>query len=169
MKEKKSICDSKNFETIFREHSKTVRNYIYYKCGDGNVADDVVQEAYIKLWNNCKKVEFSEALFFLKRVANNLFLNITKHKKVVLKYKQTKVSNVNIESPDYVLEEKEFKIKLQNAISDLSEKQREVFLLNRIEKKTYKEIAEFLEISVKAVEKRMHNALKKLREKINNI
>ena len=52
-------------------------------------------------------------------------------------------------------------------IANLSEKQREVFLLNRIEKKKYKEIAEMLGISVKAVEKRMHGALKSLREEIN--
>ena len=66
------------------------------------------------------------------------------------------------------MEEKEFMDKLQNAISDLTDGQREVFLLNRIDKKTYKEIAEMLEISVKAVEKRMHGALVKLRGKIGN-
>ena len=59
--------------------------------------------------------------------------------------------------------------KLQNAISDLKEGQREVFLLSRIDKKTYKEIAEMLSISVKAVEKRMTLALKQLREKVGNI
>jgi RNA polymerase sigma-70 factor (ECF subfamily) len=49
----------------------------------------------------------------------------------------------------------------------LPEKQRLVFLLSRIEKMTYKEIAELLDISVKAVEKRMHKALVSLRESIS--
>ena len=53
---------------------------------------------------------------------------------------------------------------LIDAIADLPENQRIVFLMNRLDKKTYKEIAELLDISVKAVEKRMHKALKELRK-----
>lgn len=169
LESKKSICESKNFEMLFKQHSKTLRNYIFYKCGDVNLAEDLVQEAYIKLWNNCKKIPFANALFFLKRVANNAFLNVVKHKKVVLQHEQTQESEVDIESPEFLLEEKEFMQKLERAIASLSEKQREVFLLNRIDKKTYSEIAVFLNISKKAVEKRMRNALKFLREEIGDV
>ena len=169
MKPEKSVCESKNFDALFKQHSRTLRNYIYYKCGDASLAEDLVQEAYIKLWNNCKKIPFAKALFFLKRVANNAFLNVVKHKKVVLQHEQIKKSEVDIESPQFILEEKEFMQKLENAIASLSEKQREVFLLNRIDKKTYSEIAVFLDISKKAVEKRMHNALKVLRKEIGDI
>lgn len=169
MKTKKSICESKNFDVIFKQHSRTLRNYIYYKCGDSDLAEDLVQEAYIKLWDNCKKVPFEKALFFLKKVATNTFLNIVKHKKIVLKHQKTTKSDVDNQSPEFLLEEKEFMIKLENAIASLSEKQREVYLLNRIDKKTYSEIAIFLGISRKAVEKRMHNALKSLRKEIGNI
>ena len=49
------------------------------------------------------------------------------------------------------------------------EKQKEVFLLSRIEKMKYREIAEMLGISVKAVEKRMHLALLEMEEKIGNV
>ena len=169
MKPEKSVCETRNFDALFRQHSRTLRNYIYYKCGDANLAEDMVQEAYIKLWNNCKTIPFANALFFLKRVANNAFLNVVKHKKIVLQHEQTKKSEIDVESPEYLLEEKEFMQKLENAIAGLSEKQREVFLLNRIDKKTYAEIAVFLDISKKAVEKRMHNALKVLRKEIGNI
>ncbi|WP_420571482.1 RNA polymerase sigma factor [Kordia sp.] len=169
MKPEKSVCESKNFEALFKKHSRTLRNYIFYKCGDANLAEDLVQEAYIKLWNNCKKIPFANALFFLKRVANNAFLNVVKHKKVVLQHEQIKKSEVDVESPEFLLEEKEFMKKLENAIANLSEKQREVFLLNRIDKKTYAEIAVFLDISKKAVEKRMRNALKFLRKEIGDI
>jgi RNA polymerase sigma-70 factor (ECF subfamily) len=87
----------------------------------------------------------------------------------VLKYNQIGRKEATNETPEFLLEEKEFLDKLQVAISDLKEGQREVFLLNRIDKKTYKEIAEMLEISVKAVEKRMHLALVQLREKVGKI
>ena len=68
-----------------------------------------------------------------------------------------------IQSPEFLLEEKEFKQKLEDTIADLPEKQRVVFLLSRIDKKTYKEIAEIVGISKQAVEKRMYNALDTLR------
>ena len=86
-------------------------------------------------------------------------------KKVVLSYNLIGRKETTNESPEFIMEEKEFMDKLQNAISDLKDGQREVFLLNRIDKKTYKEISELLSISVKAVEKRMHLALKQLRRK----
>jgi len=165
----KSVCESKNFEALFNAHSTTLRNYIYYKAGDKNLAEDVVQESFISLWKNCNKVVYDQALFFLKRIANNKFLNVVKHNKVVLNYSKQKLSEVNNQSPEFVLEEKEFMAKLKSVIESLPEKQREVFLLNRIDKKTYKEIAALLDLSVKAVEKRMGNALKIIREKIGDI
>jgi RNA polymerase sigma factor (sigma-70 family) len=67
-------------------------------------------------------------------------------------------------TPQVILEGEEFKARLTAAIADLPEGQRTVFLLNRTEQKTYKEIAELLGISVKAVEKRMHKALLNLRQ-----
>ena len=61
------------------------------------------------------------------------------------------------------MEEEEFRLRLEKAIAELPEKNRVVFLMNRIDKLTYKEIADQLNLSVKAVEKRMHKALLKLR------
>jgi len=49
----------------------------------------------------------------------------------------------------------------------LSEKQRTAFLLHRIDNRSYKEIAEILNISVKAVEKRMQKALEGMRKQID--
>lgn len=112
---------------------------------------------------------FEKAKGFLCTVANNLFLNQVARQKVRLEYTKLPHSNKNIESPDFVMEEKEFMNKLQDAIAELPDGQREVFLLNRIDKKTYTEIAEMLGVSVKAVEKRMHNALKKMRILVKNI
>jgi RNA polymerase sigma-70 factor (ECF subfamily) len=169
MEDKESICKPKVFEKVFNTHSETLRNFMYYKCGDKDLAEDFVQEAFVKLWNNCAKVLMEKAKSYLFTVANNLFLNEVAHKKVVLKHQQTITTHHTNLSPEFLLEEKEFMQKLQNAIAELSEKEREVFLLNRIDKKKYKEIAELLDISIKTVEKRMSLALKALREKIGNI
>lgn len=169
MEKNQSICEPKIFEEVYNSQASTLRNFMYYKCGDTATADDFVQEAFVKLWKNCAKVLVEKAKSFLFTVANNLFLNDYSHKKVVLKHQQQKTINYSNETPEFLLEEKEFMVKLQNAIADLPEKQREVFLLNRIDKKKYREIAELLDISIKTVEKRMSLALKTLRKKIGKI
>jgi RNA polymerase sigma factor (sigma-70 family) len=67
-------------------------------------------------------------------------------------------------SPEDELREKEFQEQLETAIAGLPDGAREVFLLNRMDGLKYREIAVLLNISQKAVEKRMHRALVELRE-----
>jgi len=111
-----------------------------------------------------------KAKSYLYTVATNTALNKIAHKKVVLAYAQnTTVRAVTNENPEFVYEEDEFRDKLQNAIGNLSEAQRTAFLMNRIDGKKYHEIAEILEISVKAVEKRISGALVSLRREIGSI
>lgn len=158
-----SICNEKVFEAVFLQHSKALHHFLYYKTGDAASAEDLMQDAFIRLWNNCRKVVVAKAKSYLFTVANNLFLDKVKHHKVVLKFQQTPQKTATAESPEYLMEEKEFKARLENAISQLPAKQRSVFLLNRIDKKTYKEIAKLEGVSVKAIEKRMGKALATLR------
>lgn len=166
----KSVCEQENFLEIFNKNSQTLRNYIYYKCGNTQQAEDIVQESYIKLWNNCSKIVFEKAKSFLYTVANNHFLNEIAHKKVVLEHQKRNITpdKTNM-TPEFILEEKEFYIKLKKAIADLPEKQREVFLLSRIDKKKYVEISKIVGISVKTVEKRMSKALFTLKDKIGKV
>ena len=123
-----------------------------------------MQDAFVKLWKDCAKVTFEKAKSFLYTVAKNTFLNQVKHQKIVLKFEKRGHSQLNQESPQYLLEESEFKLKLETAIAALPEDQRVVFLMNRIDKMKYREIAEHLNLSVKAIEKRMHKALVELRK-----
>jgi len=161
------ICKEAVFSKVYNDYNREIWRFIYYKCGDQAQADDLVQDAFIKLWKNCAKTPIQKAKSFLYTITNNAFLNEVAHKKVVLKYTQSKVDRMNNESPEYLLEEKEYQKKIEDAISDLTEGQRVAFLLNRIEGKKYTEIAELLGISVKAVEKRMSLALASLRQKFD--
>lgn len=170
MSDKPNLCEEANFNTFYLKHIQSASNFAYYKCGDQSGALDLVQEAFSKIWENCSKIDFNKAKTYLFTTVNNLFLNAVKHHKVVMEYaKAVPYMEATNQSPEYVLEEEEFKQKLQRAISGLTDAQREVFLLNRIEGKKYREIADLLEISQKAVEKRMSGALKSLRESIENI
>jgi RNA polymerase sigma-70 factor (ECF subfamily) len=164
-----SVCNTHTFKKIYDTHADHLFGFILYKCGDKDLAKDLVQETFVRLWTNCSKVIQDKAKSFLFTVGNNLFLDDYAHKKVVLKHQKLAVKTVNEETPEYVLEEQEFLKKLNDAIAGLSVKQREVFLMNRIDKKKYKDIAEELDITVKAVEKRMTSALKTLRTQIKGI
>ena len=127
-----------------------------------------MQEAFVKLWQNCASVPIEKAKSYLYTIANNSSLNEIKHQKVVLQYENnfTGLDKTN-ENPEYILEEKQFKTKLLKAIEDLNETQRVAFLMHRIDGKKYSEIADELNISVKAVEKRIHLALVELRKTID--
>lgn len=161
------ICEEKAFATFFKANAKILTNYLYYKFGNADQASDMAQDAFIKLWENCANVPPEKAKSYLYTVANNGSLNQIAHQKVVLSYAQkSNVSGTTLESPEFVMEEQQFQIKLQNAINNLSETQRAAFLLHRIDGKKYAEIAAVLGIGIKAVEKRISGALVSLRKEI---
>lgn len=168
-KKDQQVCEDATFASIFREQAEGLRNFLYYRCGNIQQAEDLVQEAFSKLWINCAKVGLEKSKSYLFTVAKNLFFNQVEHQKVVLRYEKDQGTSVTAESPQFILEEKEFAQLLNEAIANLPENQRIVFLMNRIDKKTYKEIAVLLDISVKAVEKRMHKALVALRKVYNKV
>lgn len=164
-----NICNESLFAKVFTKYAEDLHNFLYFKFGDRLNPKDKVQEAFIKLWENCSKVSPEKAKSYLYTVANNLMLNEAAHQKVVLKFQQHKPKEHTNESPEFVMQENEYRQKLQTAISKLTEAERVAFLLNRVEGKRHKEIAEILEIGTKAVEKRIYSALKKLRKEIDGI
>lgn len=166
---KQNVCEDVLFQELFKTHSRDLYKFLYYKFGEENNPEDLVQEAFIKLWNNCDKVLPEKARSFLFTVANNQMLNDLAKKKTVIKHRQEKPKAYTHETPEFMYEENEYMNKLQTAIESLSEPQRVAFLLNRIEGKRHEEIAEMLGISRKAVEKRIYAALATLREKIGDI
>ena len=164
-----SVCREKVFNEIFREHSADLHKFLYYKYGSENNPADLVQEAFLKLWNNCARVMPEKARAFLFTVANNQMLNDLSRKKTVLNYSRQHPDPVLVEGPDFALEEKEYLGRLQKAIEELSDEQRVTFLLSRVEGKKHREIAEMLDISQKAVEKRIYKALAVLRTKLGEL
>lgn len=163
-----SVCEELTYKSIFKEHSKALRNFIYYKCGDLDRAKDIMQDAMIKLWENCAKVELSKAKSFLFTVSQRQMIDEIRHDKVKLQFSK-KVETGSVSDPSQELIKKEFEAKLMQSISDMPETQREAFLMNRMDNMSYKEIAETLDISVKAVEKRIHLALLFLKDKVEEL
>ncbi len=165
----KSVCKDNNYQELYESHGENLRNFLYYKSGDLAKAEDWSHEAFIKLWENCKQVVFEKAKSYLFTVGNNLFLNNIRHNKVVLEFEKDNIESNSTMNPEMVLREKEFKTILEQAISNLPTGQREAFLLNRIDKLTYKEIAKIEGVTEKAIEKRISKALISLKNEVDEL
>ncbi len=165
-KKKGDVCNEETYSSIYTSYAKDLHDYLYYKYGNRLDINDKVQEAFIKLWENCKDILPEKARAFLFRVGKNMILNEFKHKKVVLKYKEVLTKNYTNETPEFLLEQKQFYKKYQIALSNLSEEQRVAFLLNKVEGKRHKEIAEMLNITTRVVEYRIYSAFKLIKEQV---
>lgn len=151
------------FNSHYDEWSEAVFRFLYYKIGDREMCEDLVHDVFVKYWSRIGIDDVQNIKNYLFTIARNLMINEMRHQKVILKFQQFLTID-SCKSPHFDLEVSEFKEKLEHAIAILPEGQREVFLMNRLEGLKYREIAELLQISQKAVEKRMTKALQELRK-----
>ncbi len=157
-----------DFKSLFDQYYEGIKSFLYYKTGDIAVAEDIVQEVFIKLWDKREQIEMKTVKSFLFTIANNLAINHLKHQNIVFNFSKNESRPGKVESPHFQLELKEFQESLERLLAEMPENYRIVFLMNRIEKLTYSEIAERLDLSVKAIEKRMSKALAYLRERLKH-
>lgn len=151
--------DTLEFKKIYKENFTPLSVYIYSKCGDRALAEDIAQESFIRLWKAKEKVPNSKSRAFLFVVASNLFRDHNKHQKVKNNFCNSFEIKNDIYDPQYLVEMNEFKAKIEFTLQTMPDGAREVFLLSRMEKMTYVQIADALGLSVKTIEKRMHKAL----------
>ncbi|WP_431158807.1 RNA polymerase sigma factor [Winogradskyella poriferorum] len=163
------ICDKIRFSKLYEKYAQSLSNILFYKYGDLLNPSDKVQEAFIKLWENCAKIKPEAAKSYLYTTANNMMLNEVKHQKVVLKYQQVKPKDYTNESPEFILRKKEFLKRFERVLSELKEEERVAFLLNKLDGKTHKEVAEILGITKKVAEHRIYAALNILKEKLEEL
>ncbi|VAW12311.1 hypothetical protein MNBD_BACTEROID03-303 [hydrothermal vent metagenome] len=161
------ICEQHIFSDIYNRYSKDLHNYLYYKYGERLSPNDKAQDAFVKLWENCKKVTLGAARSFLFKVANNMMLNEIKHQKVVLRHKKTKPKDYTYETPEFLMEKEEYLKRYQQVLAKLSEEQRVAFMLNKVEGKKHDEIAQMLGITRKVVEYRIYTAFNKLKNELD--
>ncbi|MEQ9286701.1 MAG: sigma-70 family RNA polymerase sigma factor [Cyclobacteriaceae bacterium] len=166
-----SVCEEKVFNEVHSSHVVSLRNFLFYKSGDLEKAKDIAQEAFVRLWNNCKKVALDKVKSYLFTTANRLFLDDVDHQKVILKFQhRSGMSESQLEhNPEYLYREGEFKARLEEAVSSLPEKQRVVFLMSRIDKIKNKDIADQLDISIKTVEKHLATSISTLKSMLDDL
>ena len=162
----RDTCHPVTFRELFFRYAAMLRHFVFFRSADWPGAEDAVHEAFLRLWKNCRAVPPEKAKSFLYTVANNLFFDDARRKQVTFRFLQyaehAPAGQPMAADPD--LEARAVQGRLEAALIRLPEPQRTVFLMNRVEKQSYAEIADCLGISVKTVEKRMHAALIALRD-----
>ena len=152
----------------YEAHFESLRKFLYYKAGDLDLAEDLVQEVFIKLWEKRSEIRKETVKSLLYTMGNNLLMNHFNHLKVVRSHEgdSLREDRKEMNTPQFQMEESEFGERLNRVLEKIPEGSREVFLMNRLDKIKYDEIAARLDISVKAVEKRMSKALSIIREEL---
>lgn len=158
--------DVSALEYFFQEYT----DLLYYRAlgyvKDTQVAEDVVQEVFIRFWDNRNKLEISiSVLAYLTRSVINGCKNYLEHMNVRRHYEQEYLAEASeIVLPDFDEEELNLlRERLQTFIESLPEKCREIFMLACVEGMKYREVAERLEVSVNTVKTQVKNAYAKLR------
>lgn len=155
------------FKHIFDDYFDSLRNYIYYKCSDEEVASDIAQDIFMRIWEKREQLDSSNIKPLLYKMANDMIISHYRKQTVQLNFEKDVYIEEEVLSPQDEIQFSELKKRYASALSNMSEGLRETFLMSRNEELKYHEIAERLNISVKAVEKRMSAALKILKEKLS--
>lgn len=155
------------FKQLFERYFDSLRSYLYYRSGDQELSTDIAQEVFMRFWEKQFTYNPKENAGLLYKMASDLFVSRYRKQQVEMKYRKELKFDLNDESPEEQVQYNELKENYEKALAQLSEKQRVVFLMSRMEGLKYHEIAERLDISVKAVEKRMKYALAVLKTSLN--
>jgi RNA polymerase sigma-70 factor (ECF subfamily) len=157
---------AKDFKMIYDTHFDDLRRYLIYRSGDQDLSGDIAQNVFMKVWT--KKIEIASGNIksLLFKMATDEFISHIRRKKVEKEYTESIDLRLILE-PDNNDDLLEKKVLFQKALNQLPEKQKTALLMNKMQGLTYKEIAEVLNLSQKAIEKRIGLALKALKQNLN--
>jgi RNA polymerase sigma-70 factor (ECF subfamily) len=173
---KLKIGDPEAFSQLFKLFHSRLLGYCNLFVHDKNLSEDFVQDCFIKLWENHDKIipeKSVEALLFV--MARNKCFAYLKDRKI--QNSEVSLDAISINQLQYLyqidfLRKEELSIEeriidaLKQAIANLPEKRKAVFLMHKIEGIKQKEIAEKLGITIKAVEKHLSEAKRDLQKKL---
>ena len=168
------------FETLVNRHKSKIFTKIYLIVKDRYIAEDILQEVFIKVINTIKRGKYNEEGKFLpwvSRIAHNLAIDHFRKEKrcptIVLENGENLFNNMDFAEDSYESKQirKETHIILRDMIQELPDTQKEVLIMRHYMKMSFQEIAESTDVSINTALGRMRYALINLKKKMikNNI
>ncbi|ALM47657.1 RNA polymerase subunit sigma-70 [Flavobacterium psychrophilum] len=159
------------FRQLVSQYSRPLYSHIRNIVIDHDDTDDVLQNTFIKVFQNLKSFKGESKLFsWVYRIATNEAITF-----VSSKAKKNNISNEEVQQKalqnlqaDEYFEGDAMELKLQQAITSLPDKQQLVFKMKYYEDLKYEEISEILGTSVGALKASYHHAVKKIEDFINS-
>ncbi len=159
--------DAEALRLLFEQYQPILYRSVLYNLQDADMAHDVVQETFVRVWNYRSTLQpHLPLLGFLFRISKNLVLDLAKHKAVQRKLEADipPALHPSVDDPAESLHLSMLEEKVAEVVrTKLPAKCREVFLLSRVEEMSNAEISRHLGISVKTVENQITRGLKILR------
>lgn len=163
------------FEEVYITHFSRMKYFAQEYVVREEDAENIVQDVFMDLWENSALISSHTNIFsFLFTAVRNRCIDFLRRHTVSLKVKEklqnqhTLLLEMKLQSLEYlddkIFSQNDIESIVENAINSLPEKCREIFVLNKIEGKKQKQIAQELNISIHTVESQMAIANKRLRE-----
>ncbi|UCF78058.1 MAG: sigma-70 family RNA polymerase sigma factor [Candidatus Eiseniibacteriota bacterium] len=171
--------DHAAFKSLVERYQLTVLKTCYRILGSRQDAEDVAQEVFLRVFQGAKRFRGESAVStWLYRIAVNLSLNHRRKHKwnryldvLALSDARKEDPTSRLEAPDRdrpdrLLEQKERRRILAEALETLPERQRVALILHKYESLSYEEVAEVLETSLSSVESLIHRAKRNLQKRL---
>lgn len=152
------------YEDFFIQNYESLCSFIYSYIPDIEIAKDIVQDTFISLWQNRDKYHLTNSLLYT--IAKNKSIDYLKanHQTKILKGISIDVfTNISQPNQEEESETKEITEEIWEYVETLPPQCKKIFLLSRLDNLKNKEIADQLDISIKAVEKQITKALNLIR------
>lgn len=159
------------FTEIYVRYSPELYQHALKMLKDRDAAQDVIQDIFSNLWTNKDSLYIhSSPKNYLYAAVRNKILDVISKEKSASKYLSSLgdfIENGNY-TTDNLIREKELAVIIENEITNLPQKMREVFELSRREHKSYADIAQELGIAENTVRKHITKAIGRLRPKLSD-
>lgn len=159
------------FKKLVHEYQRPLYNLIRSIVLNHDDSDDILQNTFIKIFQNIVKFKGESKLFsWMYRIATNEALTFMKSKAF-----KNKISNEDLQTKlidnlaaDVYFDGDEIQLKLQKAMLLLPEKQQLVFKMKYFQELKYEEMSTILGTSVGALKASYHFAVKKIEDYLNS-